>query len=81
MLTLTIVFLIALYVAKLFFPNEFLIVVEWENIVNIGNFIDSIPYVKLAFFIGIGLVFDYLYFGAVCQRFKLGAKLKNKFKT
>lgn len=41
MLVLCIAFLTGLYVLKIFFPQDFVMVVSNENIVNIGNFIDS----------------------------------------
>lgn len=41
MLTLCIVFLEGLYVAKIFFPQEFMMSIQNEKIVAIGQFIDS----------------------------------------
>lgn len=41
MLTLCIVFLSGLYVAKIFFPQEFMMSIQNEKIVAIGQFIDS----------------------------------------
>lgn len=41
MLTLCIVFLAGLYVAKIFFPQEFMMSIQNEKIVAIGQFIDS----------------------------------------
>lgn len=41
MLVLTITFLVGLYVLKIFFPNEFIMVIENEKLIAIGEFIDS----------------------------------------
>ncbi len=41
MLVLVCVFLAAMYVIKLFYPQEFVLAVENETILKIGNFIDS----------------------------------------
>lgn len=41
MLTLCITFLSGLYIAKIFFPQEFVMAIENEQLIAIGNFIDS----------------------------------------
>jgi hypothetical protein len=41
MLFLCIAFLFGLYVVKIFFPQEFVMIVENEKLIAIGNFIDS----------------------------------------
>lgn len=41
MLILTITFLLAMYILKIFFPQEFVMAIQNERIVAIGNFIDS----------------------------------------
>lgn len=41
MLVLSIVFLVGMYVLKIFFPQEFVLAVENERIIAIGTFIDS----------------------------------------
>lgn len=41
MLILVIVFLVGLYVAKIFFPQEFMMSIQNERIIMIGEFIDS----------------------------------------
>ena len=75
MLMLTIVFLTGLYVVKIFFPNEFLMVIENDRLVAIGEFIDN--HIAINFILGVilGIIFDYLYFGAVCRKLKLNFKL------
>lgn len=71
MIILVAVFLVALYVVKIFFPEQFVMAVSNQNIINIGEFIDN--HIALYFIVGIvlGCVFDYLYFSAVCRTFKL----------
>lgn len=41
MLVLVIVFLCGLYIAKIFFPQEFVMAIENEQFIKIGNFVDS----------------------------------------
>lgn len=75
MLVLTITFLVGLYVLKIFFPNEFITVIENEKLIVIGEFIDN--HIAIDFILGVilGIIFDYLYFGAVCRKLKLNFKL------
>ena len=75
MLVLTITFLVSLYVLKIFFPNEFIMVIENEKLIAIGEFIDN--HIAIDFILGVilGIIFDYLYFGAVCRKLKLNFKL------
>lgn len=75
MLVLTITFLVGLYVLKIFFPNEFIMVIENEKLIAVGEFIDN--HIAIDFILGVilGIIFDYLYFGAVCRKLKLNFKL------
>lgn len=41
MLVLTLCFLTGLYVVKIFFPSEFMMVIQNENLIKIGSFIDN----------------------------------------
>lgn len=41
MLILSIVFLVGMYVLKIFFPQEFMMTIQNENIISIGTFIDN----------------------------------------
>lgn len=41
MLTLSVIFLVSLYVFKIFFPQEFMMSIQSEKIIAIGTFIDS----------------------------------------
>lgn len=41
MLVLTIVFLVSLYIAKIFFPAQFVLAIENETLISIGTFVDT----------------------------------------
>lgn len=41
MLTLSVIFLVGLYVFKIFFPQEFMMSIQSDKIITIGTFIDS----------------------------------------
>lgn len=41
MLTLCVVFLVGLYIAKIFFPQEFMMSIQNERIIKIGSYIDT----------------------------------------
>lgn len=75
MLALVVVFLAAYYVLKCFFPAEFILMIETPGLVAAGNFIDNHVWLTCIMGIGIGILFDYFYFGAVCQQVKLNWKL------
>lgn len=71
MLVLTITFLVGLYILKIFFPNEFIMVIENEKLIAIGEFIDShmvLYYICCAI---TAFITYYLYCCACCGRIKL----------
>lgn len=71
MLVLTITFLVGLYVLKIFFPNEFVMVIENEKLIVVGEFIDShiiLYYICCAI---TAFITYYLYCCACCGRIKL----------
>ena len=41
MIALVVIFLVSLYVVKIFFPEEFVFVIENEKLIKFGNFIDN----------------------------------------
>lgn len=41
MLTLCVVFLVGLYIAKIFFPQEFMMSIQNERVIKVGTFIDN----------------------------------------
>lgn len=75
MLILVIVFLIALYLLKFVMPNKFVMFVENENLVKLGNFIDTHKWLYYAVGVILGFIFDYLYFGAVLGTHKISYKI------
>src|SRR5699024_11955285 len=62
-ISLVVIFLIACYVLKIFFPEQFVLSVENETIITIGNYIDNNKWASIIYGIIIGCVFDYFYFG------------------
>lgn len=75
MLVLTVVFLGFLYVAKIFFPQEFVMCIENERLIQIGSFIDNHKWAYYLTNVCIGILGDYLFFGAVTRKLKLNYKL------
>lgn len=71
MIALTIVFLLAQYILKIFFPAEFVMSINETNLVSMGEYIDTHLWATLLMGIILGFTTDYLYFGAVCGKFKL----------
>lgn len=67
MVVLVVAFLLGMYILKFFFPEQFLFAIENNTIIEIGNYIDSHAWAAIIFYIIIGVVFDWLYFGAVCR--------------
>lgn len=74
-LGLVLVFLLIQYILKIFFPDLFLLYVENENLITAGEFIDTHWWLYLPIMLLIGLISDYLYFGAVCRKIKLPVTL------
>lgn len=68
MLSLCVSFLVGCYVLKIFFPQEFILGIDNERIVAIGGYIDTHKWASILFGIIVGIVFDWLYFGAVTKR-------------
>ena len=71
MLVLTISFLVGLYVAKIFFPQEFVMIVENENIVRIGNYIDTHDWLYYIITAITSFLTYYLYCCACSHRLRL----------
>lgn len=71
MIALVIVFLVALYVLKIFFPEQFVMSVENEIIVAIGNYIDSNEWAYYLFGIFTSFLTYWLYLCAVCRKWYL----------
>lgn len=70
-LILIIVFLVAQYVLKFLFPEQFVMCIENPHIVEVGVFIDSHWWLYLPVMFLLGFASDYFFFGACCRRTKL----------
>lgn len=73
-IALTIIFLVAWYILKIFFPEEFVLRINNEKLVSIGKFIDS--HIVLSYACGIitSYIMYWLYLCAVCKKKKLSFK-------
>ena len=68
MITLVVVFLVALYVLKIFFPEQFVMAIQNEQFVKIGNFIDQRQWLTLVVSGIMTFVTMYLFVCAVAKR-------------
>ena len=71
MIALVIVFLLACYILKIFFPEQFVLSVENETIIAIGNYIDSNEWAYYLFGIFTSILTYWLYLCAVCRKWYL----------
>lgn len=71
MIALAIVFLLACYILKIFFPEQFVMSIENETIITIGNYIDSNAWAYYLFGIATSFLTYWLYLCAVCKRWYL----------
>lgn len=71
MIALVIVFLLACYILKIFFPEQFVMSIENETIITIGNYIDSNAWAYYLFGIATSFLTYWLYLCAVCKRWYL----------
>lgn len=71
MIALVVIFLIALYVLKIFFPEQFVMSIENETIITIGNYIDNNAWAYYLFGIATSFLTYWLYLCAVCKRWYL----------
>lgn len=71
MIALVIVFLLACYILKIFFPEQFVLSVENEIIIAIGNYIDSNEWAYYLFGIFTSFLTYWLYLCAVCRKWYL----------
>lgn len=72
MLVLSIVFLVGLYVVKIFFPEEFMMTIQNERLIGIGEFINSN---KIVFYICGGIT-SFITYWLYCCACKHTLKLK-----
>lgn len=71
MLILCVAFLCALYVLKMFMPEQFVISIENEVLIKIGNYIDTHAWADYLFGILTSFITYWLYLCAVCKRWYL----------
>ena len=71
MLILTISFLVSFYVLKIFFPQEFVMSIQNEQLIQIGNFIDAHKWSFYLFGTITSFITYYLYCCAICKRLYL----------
>lgn len=71
MLTLCVVFLVGLYIAKIFFPQEFMMSIQNERIIKVGTFIDNHKWLYYICCAITAFITYYLYCCASSGRLKL----------
>ena len=74
MIVLIIIFLIVLYVLKIFFPEQFIIVIENNVLISIGNFIDKYWLLSELCAIITSFITYWFYLGAVTRKWCLNWK-------
>lgn len=74
MLTLVITFLVGLYVAKFFFPKEFAMVIQNENIVKFGHFVDTHLWLHIILGVVTSFITYWLYLCAIKHKWTLNWK-------
>ena len=74
MIALVMVFLLALYVLKIFFPEEFVMVIENERLVIIGNYIDANLWLYITIACITNFITYWLYLCAVNRKWYLNWK-------
>ena len=71
MLALVVIFLVGLYILKIFIPDKFVMVIENERLVEIGNYIDSHKWAYYLFGIVTSFITYWLYFCATIKKWYL----------
>lgn len=71
MIALVVIFLMALYVLKIFFPEQFVLCVENEKLVEIGKYIDSHKWMYYLFGSFTSFLTYWFYFCAVSHKWYL----------
>lgn len=71
MIALVVIFLVALYVLKIFFPEQFVMSIENEKLIAIGNYIDNNEWAYYLFGIVTSFLTYWLYLCAVCKKWYL----------
>ena len=71
MVALVVIFLAGLYVLKIFFPQEFVLAIENDVLVEIGNYIDTHDWARYSFGILTSFITYSLYCSATCKKWVL----------
>lgn len=71
MIALVIIFLVACYILKIFFPEQFILSIENDTIIAIGQYVDSNKWLYYLFGIFTSFLTYWLYLCAVCRRWYL----------
>lgn len=74
MITLVVVFLVALYVLKIFFPEQFVMAIQNEQFINIGSYIDNNLWAYIVFTSISSFIIYWLFIGATTIKWKLSWK-------
>ena len=74
MIALVVVFLISLYILKIFLPEQFIMIIENDNLIAIGNFVDNNLWLHILLGIITSFITYWLYIGAVTRKWCLNWK-------
>ena len=75
MIALTVAFLLGFYVLKIFFPEQFVMVITNENIVSFGKYVDEHLWLHIILGTITSFITYWLYTCACCKKVKLGWKM------
>lgn len=64
-------FIFTCYILKIFFPEQFVMAIENETLISIGNYIDTHAWAEYSFGILTSFITYWLYLCAVCHRWYL----------
>lgn len=74
MITLVVVFLVALYVLKIFFPEQFVMAIQNEKFLEIGAYIDNHLWAYIVFTSISSFIIYWLFIGATTKKWVLSWK-------
>lgn len=72
MIALVVIFLIGLYILKIFFPEQFVFVINNQKLITIGNYISSHWWLQEICDIITSFITYWLYLGATLRKWRLG---------
>lgn len=74
MIVLVIIFLFSLYILKGFFPEQFIMIIENQKLVLVGQYVDNNLWLHIILACITSFVTYWLYFCAVCSKWYLNLK-------